>query len=272
MADFEANIGATSGLGGFATALPGAIDAWIQQNQQMRAQEAEQRQKEALYPIQQQMAQMQLQTGMQAAEAERTKQSYIARMLEQTTQEGGMPQGEFGRSLVGLKGESPEVKHKRTQENITLREGMRSMFRREEAEEKEERVAKRPQKSKTLSVEDQILDKLRQGQALEPGEERVLMIKHPEYRYVIDMAKAALAKNPQFAIANPEQRQKMFGEAFDYFAGKMGMPGGGQGATKEPKGTPKVGEMFNGKKVIATGRYEGHPTVQVEGGAWDYAD
>ena len=61
MADFEANIGAMSGLGGFATALPGAIDAWIQQNQQMRAQEAEQRQKEALYPIQQQMAQMQLQ-------------------------------------------------------------------------------------------------------------------------------------------------------------------------------------------------------------------
>ena len=272
MADFEANIGATSGLGGFATALPGALDAWIQQNRQMRAQEAEQRQKEALYPIQQQMAQLQLQTNMQQAEAERTKQSYIARMLEGGTQGGGMPQSEFGRSLVGLSGESPEVKHKRTQEDITLREGIRSVFRREEAKEKEERAEKRPPKAKALGVEEQILDKLRKGQSLDPGEERVLMIKHPEYGHIISLVKETLLKNPRFTMASPEQKQQMFGDAFDFFSKKLGMPGGGSEGTPSMKGTPKVGDIFKGKKVIATGRFEGRPAVQLEGGAWDYAE
>lgn len=108
MADFD--IGSSSGLGGFATALPGAIDEWIRQNEQQRQVEQQGRFTTAIQPFQEEMIKSQAQSAKIGVQMEAAKASYMSQALAGLTGgQQGRPQSEMERGILGLKGRDPQV-------------------------------------------------------------------------------------------------------------------------------------------------------------------
>ena len=108
MADFD--IGSTSGLGGFATALPGAIDEWIRQNEQQRQVEQQGRYTAAIQPFQEEMIKSQAQSAKIGVQMEAAKASYMSQaMAGLTGGQPGRPMSEMERGILGLKGRDPQV-------------------------------------------------------------------------------------------------------------------------------------------------------------------
>jgi hypothetical protein len=186
---FEANIGSTSGLGGFATAMPGAIDEWIRQNEAQRQMEAEGRLQQALAPFKGQKANMLSQAiaGFQS----------------------GQPLNEMQRSSLGLKGRDPQVvmNDKILFEQIKqaglLEKGQQLIEAHEGSSRRlqEDRAAMQGQKPPTQSqVLGSILQAEIEGKAT-PGMKQAWRMAHPLEGQIVDRVERELLHSDAYKMA-----------------------------------------------------------------------
>jgi hypothetical protein len=204
MADY--NIGAMSGLGSFATALPGALDEWIKQNEQQRQFEAQGRLAAALAPFQEEMAKSQAVTGRAEAQMAGSRASYLAQALGGQPSQG--PMSEIQRSAIGLKGRDPQVvmQEKLFVEQLKqaglLEKGKQLIQAREESQrklmgEREAATQRRPSLSQVLGG---IVQAKLEGK-MTPEMDAAWRMAHPVEGKIIDQVEKSLMGNDAYKMA-----------------------------------------------------------------------
>jgi hypothetical protein len=204
MADFEANIGAMSGLGGFATALPGAIDEWIKNNEAQRQFESQGRLAAALAPFQEQEAASKVEMGRLGLQMEGQKVNYMANALQGAGQ--GAPMTEAQRNVVGLKGQDPQV----IMQQKALLEQLKQagLFEKQNAllHEQDKLIQGRADKAKANKPPSysQVLGGILQAKIdgkMSPGQEAAWRMAHPIDGKILDQAEKSLKDNPAYQMA-----------------------------------------------------------------------
>lgn len=205
MADF--NIGGTSGLGGFATAMPGAIDEWIRQNEQQRQAEGEGRLQQALAPYKEQMAKSQAETGMLETQMTGQKASLMAQAIGGF--QSGQPLSEMHRAALGLKGRDPQIvlNEKLMLERIKQSELFEKSRKLVELHQKgqEELLSKRQGMMKDRPpTQSQVLGGILQAEIegkATPGMKSAWRLAHPLEGQVLDKVERELMHNEAYKVA-----------------------------------------------------------------------